>query len=278
MFSNKYFNKFKSLCDMVVDDDSSSTMQVDELRRIIMYRSTGLCPGTLIVSEDNGSFLSVKQMCNEQTYAFVKQKGLFEVQDIEVYALKARQTEAKMIVNSKCAIGNKRQLLEELAEKHRDDCKAFRKSLFDNKFDIVAIHVCRWDGSPRKSISEIRDAICLYPSSVSKMKQFVRNFLILMLAWTGYRAVKYTILKKREKQVFDQHQRQDNDWHFFNAKGPYRSEFERSLGNKESPRNFNAGVWESIGTARARLGLPDVLPFNKPEKKKIIRGDDWAGV
>lgn len=270
MFSNKYFNKFKSLCAMVNDD--SSTMRVDELRRIIMYRSTGLCPGTMIVSKDDGSFLSVNQMCNEETYAFVKQKGLFEVQDIEVFALKARQRETKMIVKSKCAIGNKRQLLEELAEKYRDDCKAFRKSLFDNKFNIVAIHVCRWDGSPRKSISEIRDAICLYPSSVSKMRSFAKGFLVGMLVLAGLQVTGRRILRRE----FDKHQLEDNEKYFAFKRLPYHSEFERSLAQKESPRNFNSGKFPLLDTHR---GYPDdVLPLFNQEKKKVIRGDDWAGV
>lgn len=36
MFSDKYFHKFKSLCAMA---DADSAMQIDELRRIILYRS-----------------------------------------------------------------------------------------------------------------------------------------------------------------------------------------------------------------------------------------------
>ena len=48
--------------------------------------------------------------------------------------------------------------------------------------DVVAIHFCRWDGSPRKSVAEIRDAICLYPSSPKKMVPFLKMFVKVALA------------------------------------------------------------------------------------------------
>lgn len=169
MFSDKYFQKFKSLCAMA---DADSAMQIDELRRIILYRSNGLCPATMIVSKQDATFLSVKQMCTEETYAQVKRKGIFASQDMEGFAKKMRKTEVKMMssLKSKCTLGSQKQIVDDLAEKYKDDCKEFRRNLLDSHvLDVVAIHFCRWDGSPRKSVVEIRDAICLYPTSPKKM-------------------------------------------------------------------------------------------------------------
>lgn len=73
-------------------------------------------------------------------------------------------------------------MADELAEKYKDDCKEFRRSLLDSHvLDVVAIHFCRWDGSPRKSIAEIRDAVCLYPSSPKKMIPLLKLFLKVAL-------------------------------------------------------------------------------------------------
>ena len=237
MSNDKYFDKFKSLCSAAGTDGDS--MRIDELRRIILYRSNGVCPANMILSNDDGSFLPVKQVCNDKTYAVVKRKPFFQNKDMDVFADKARQTEVNMMAtkNSKCAIGNRQQrVLDDLALRHQNDCKAFRKGLLASGVDLVAIHVCRWDGTPRKSVAEIRSAICLYPSHPNKL--FWIGFIKVMLAVTGYLAVTYYSYKKIESIAEDERlsriPARYPDW----RQVPY-SDFEQSLANQTSPRNFN---------------------------------------
>lgn len=202
MFSDKYFDKFKSLCA-----SDSSTMQIQDLRRIILFRSNGLCPARLIVSKSDGSYLSAKEMCNEDTYAIVKRKSMFQFpQDMEMFVEKARQTEIKLLSSAKCALGSgPLSLLHDLMEIHKDDCKAFRKGLLESKdLNIVAIHVCRWDGSPRRSMSEIRDAICLFPSSPQQMNAFLKFFLKSLVVLAAGVAIHELLLS--ESAQFSTHQ------------------------------------------------------------------------
>ncbi len=185
-FSDKYLEKFQNLCGLAAD---SPSIPIDTLRQIILFRSNGLCPASMIVSIQDGSFLTAKQMCNEDTYAFVKRKSVFKTDNLEQFAQKARHTEANLMSTReiKCAITTSQiRLVEDFVEKYKDDCKGFRKSLLDSSaLNIVAIHVCRWDGSPRRSMAEIRDAICLYPSTPEQMKAFLSPFLKKMLRLTG---------------------------------------------------------------------------------------------
>jgi len=196
MFSDKYFDKFKSLCA-----SDSSTMQIQDLRRIILFRSNGLCPASLIASKSDGSYLSAKEMCNADTYAIVKRKSMFQFpQDMEMFVEKSRQTEIKLLSSGKvkCALGSgPLSLLHDRMEIYKDDCKAFRKSLLESKdLNIVAIHLCRWDGSPRKSISEIRDAICLYPSSPQQMNAFLKFFLKSLVVMATVVAIDQLLLSE----------------------------------------------------------------------------------
>lgn len=175
-----YCELFKDVCGISPD---TSTLHIQQLRQFILARSNGLCPARLLVSNNDGSFLQTKHVCNEETYAFVKRKRIVDFQDFAEFVETARERKVKLISlkELKCAIESKqKQYVEELAEKYKDDRKAFRKRLLESNalhLNIVSIHVCRWDGSPRRSISEIRDAICLYPSSSQKMKVVLRFLL-----------------------------------------------------------------------------------------------------
>jgi hypothetical protein len=242
MSSDKYFEKFKSLCSTGTDDDNS--MRIDELRRIILYRSSnGACPANMILSKDDGSFLPVKQVCNDKTYAVVKKKAFFQIKDMDVFGDKARQTEVQMMAtkNSKCVIGKRQQrVLDELVVRHQNDCKAFRKSVLASGVDLVAIHVCRWDGSPRKSVAEIQNAICLYPSHPNKL--FWIGFIKFMLVVTGYLAVSYYAYKKLEEIAINDHFSKIPIGYDEDGILPWKNEFEQSLANKKSPRNFNVST------------------------------------
>lgn len=191
MFSkDKYLDKYKSLCGLATDSD---TLSIYSLRKLVLFRTIGLCPAGRIVSAHDGVFLTATQICNESTYALVKRKSVFDRHvDLEEFVENARQLEVKSIDSSglKCALGNKQrqELLHQLAELHKDDCRAFRQSLLkSHALDIRAIHLCRWDGSPRKSISEIRDAICLYPTRSHEMKVVLKYILVIAAtALLGY--------------------------------------------------------------------------------------------
>jgi hypothetical protein len=240
MSSDKYFEKFKSLCSTGTDDDNS--MRIDELRRIILYRSNGACPANMILSKDDGSFLPVKQVCNDKTYAVVKKKVFFQIKDMDVFGDKARQTEVNMMAtkNSKCVIGKRQQrVLDELVVRHQNDCKAFRKSVLASGVDLVAIHVCRWDGSPRKSVAEIQNAICLYPSHPNKLWWI--GFIKTVLAVTGYLAMNYYAYKKLqsiEEAIYNENLSQQRIWYDEDGILPWKNEFEQSLANQISPRNY----------------------------------------
>jgi hypothetical protein len=162
MDSERYLNEFKRVCakaDCDVDD-------VDYLRKVILFRSNGLYPANMVVSSD-GTFQSCQQLCNEQNYDLVKRHNLFEL-PLYIHEETAWQHEVENILTSRhtCALGmTQKTHLRTLAENHTT-CRAFRKSLMESdQLDIVAIHFLRWDGTPRKSITEIQDAICLYPST-----------------------------------------------------------------------------------------------------------------
>lgn len=289
MASDKYLQKFQSLCAMANDD--STTLQIDELRRIILHRSTGVCPATMIVSKEDGSLLSVKQMCTEDAYAFMSRKPLYDDQTMEVFAQTARKMELNMKPSneSKCVKGIQRELLEDLAQKYKDDCKAFRKSLVHFRFNVVAVHICRWDGSPRKSVSEIRDAICLYPSTFSNMKLFLKGVLKVVLLSTGLIAGGVALRQRLSKKVevqdivedkgskftqfadainamkVDQRSRTEilHDDRLYGAKWkldvrntPYSS-VEEDLAGQSTPRNFNAGY---TGRTQAKVRRAISMP------------------
>ena len=229
--SDKYFEKFQSLCSERTDDD---LMRIDELRRIVLYRSNGSCPANMVLSTDDGSFLPVKQVCNDKTYAIVKKRALFQIKDMDVFGDKARKTEVDMMAtkNSKYFVSylknRQRAMLDELAVRHQSNCKSFRQSLLASGIDLVAIHVCRWDGTPRQSVAEIQSAICLYPPRPNKLWWI--GFFKAMLAVTGYMALSYFAYKKLQSM--------EEDARDIKGRAPY-SEFEQSLANQISPRNFN---------------------------------------
>ena len=185
MLSDKISAKFQRLCDTL--DTDTDARQIDQFRQIILFRSNGLCPAKHIVSSGNGTFLSSKQLCDKSTYeSCVKRKSIFEFKRLEGFLANARAQEVKMQSSqtSRCVITKpQEQHLSRLAETYKDDCQGFRTSLLTEPatVNVVAIHVCRWDGTPRKSVSEIQRAICMYPSSPQQMNIFLKAFLAFVV-------------------------------------------------------------------------------------------------
>ncbi len=156
------------------------TILASPLRESLLFSTTGMCRARRILSMEDGSFLPAKEICNESTYALVKQKSIFELIDWKTFRENARRLEHVALTKLKRALEDNTRLqeLNQLAETHKDDCKAFRKSLLESHvLGLRIIHVCRWDGTPRKSIAEIRDAICLYPANPLKFKGVVKYLL-----------------------------------------------------------------------------------------------------
>lgn len=207
MFRRKdlYLQKFQSLCD---GGDVDCNLQINHLRQIILFRSNGLCPAHLLISPADGVLLPCRQLCNKATYGCVKRKNLLESQNLQAFIEKSRQREVKLMSSrgggSKCAISvAQKKHLEGLAQTCKDDCKAFRRQLMQsNQLTIVAIHVCRWDGSPRKSISEIRDAICLYPSNPRRMRMFLTVFFSVVGVVVAGAAIYATLRQLSEAKIF----------------------------------------------------------------------------
>ncbi len=176
MFDAKFAERFQFLCEWMYKKKKQDNTPY--LRRTIVRGSNGLCPAKFLVSVDDGCIYPERDLCNKDTYAQVNgQHNLVDVHDD--LGDDTRELEVKWATFTECAIGKPQaQYLAKLAETYKNDCNGFRKSLLKSKrVRVVAIHVCRWDGSPRTSVSEIQEAICLYPSTPARMDVVLRAFL-----------------------------------------------------------------------------------------------------
>lgn len=276
--SDHYLQKFQSLCG-----DTDCTMQINDLRQIILFRSNGLCPGRLLFSVDDGSLLSCRKLCNEATYGCVKRKNLLDSQiSLETFIEKSRQHEIQRMSSLRslkdCAITeSQRVLLKDLLLSHDgNDCKTFRKRLSESKqLDIVAIHVCRWDGSPRKSVAEIVDAICIYPSSPQRMNlvlKVVLGTIGVIVAGAAYKAMDHLLWS--EAGVFSKMQCHNTTVHLIGESHDYKirngfldkfvDELNQEPDNAQSVVFVEYRPWDSVDE-------PRVYVENSPEYFRKMR-------
>jgi hypothetical protein len=282
MLSDKISAKFQRLCDTL--DTDTDARQIDQFRQIILFRSNGLCPAKHIVSSENGTFLSSKQLCDKSTYeSCVKRKSIFEFKRLEGFLANARAQEVKMQSSqtSRCAITKtQEQHLSQLAETYKDDCQGFRTSLLTEPatVNVVAIHVCRWDGTPRKSVSEIQRAICMYPSSPQQMSFFLKVFLAFVVGAATGLAIDQLLMSEaphiskiqcgntRVTLIGDTHQKKLR----FNYLSRFLSQIQKEGSNPQSVILTEARPWENVNDDKTYMTRKFPLVTTEEQKERIL--------
>lgn len=193
---DKIYYKFQALCG--IPEGSDEPLYIGEIRQILLFRSSGLCPARLLVSMVDGSILSRKEICQPETLTWAKRKSWFDFRGFEKLKDETTKHESKFISSTsyKCSLSRSQaDELRKMVAQCKGDCKAFRRQLLMSKnIETVSIHFFRWDGSPRASIAEIEKAICIYPSSPKRMNIFLKLFLGIVvgtIAYGAYKAIQY---------------------------------------------------------------------------------------
>lgn len=163
----------------VVSETCTRESNVQEIRKTVMYATDGLCDVALLIDPDSGELLSTVHVC-EKTRTFSKRVKWGEDEDDFVVRMTLGEKKFKGELELPCLLSDTQvQMLEDKATL---PCQQFRSWIVSSPyFNVKAVHIFNWDGTPRPTVTAIKWALCRYPSQKKKMHKVLKIILAAAL-------------------------------------------------------------------------------------------------
>lgn len=154
----------------VVGEKCASLANVQDVRKSVMYATDGLCDVHLLIDRHTGELLNAAQVCEKtRSLSKVPKWG----QDEDEFAMQMTLGEKNSKREMPCLLSSLQvQMLESRATL---SCQEFRTWLISSpSFNVKAVHMFHWDGTPRPNVAAIKWAMCHYPSQKGRMQKILK--------------------------------------------------------------------------------------------------------
>lgn len=173
--------EFRTICRSLGE---SNEVTVTQARKILIGKTIGQCPATVLVDSQTGTIKTLKQLCEDPRIDSILSKYItWPVWMRDVNMLMKREEELKLMdpnASLPCLLldmvkNEVRQYAAHFAS--MNECPKFRAFLMHStKIDVRAIHFFHWDGSPRKTTADIVWALCHYSST--DVRQIIKSLAL----------------------------------------------------------------------------------------------------
>ena len=210
--TEKFVQRFRTLCQEA-DGDASMPVTVTTVRQLLLYKTEGMCPARFLVTR-GGNLMALREVCTSSVVEWIETQetsGMDKSWDLSSFVAQAMTGETKAVSEGSlpCVLGA--SLLRQVVKtKDTNNSVLYRASLLrlfdEKKMALRAIHIFRWDGTPR-SASETEWAVCHYPIPSGKKRdygQMIRRLLYMAGAATigGLAYDNYAMRRSRDPAVF----------------------------------------------------------------------------